>query len=482
MLANATLVGVYFSSRCHTPTGLRKSQLERHVRENRCESCGPVTTADILVGAMKTNSHEPAAPQGNFLSRIVSVRPGEVAALATSFIMFFALLSSYYIVRPVRDEMGVTAGKDTLHHIFTVVFLVMLAAVPLFGWLASRFARRAVLPAVYLFFVLNLVGFWLLLKSDNAGPLAAAAFFVWASVFNLFVVSLFWSLMSELWSNDEAKRLFGFIGAGGTAGALAGPALTQWLAASLPVADLLLVSAALLSVALIASIVVRQVHKGATGDDRAPAGGGILDGASKIFASPYLGKIALYVFLANIAGTFFYLEQSRLVGETIATSAERVQFFASRDLIVGLATLVLQVLGTARIIERFGVTSGLVALPLTATIGTLALFYDPVLAIAGGVLAAERIVGFALANPSVKIMFTLTAADEKYKVQNFIDTVVYRGGDAVSGWIFAGVSGGAGFASMLTTAIALPVAGLWLWTARDLGKAHKERAHSNSEN
>lgn len=424
---------------------------------------------------MTANESEPAAAPKSQLSRFVAIDSGEAAALAASFIMFFALLSSYYIVRPVRDEMGVAAGKDILHHIFTVVFVVMLAAVPLFGWLASRFARRAVLPAVYLFFVLNLIGFWALLKSNNAGPLAAAAFFVWASVFNLFVVSLFWSLMSELWSNSEAKRLFGFIGAGGTAGALAGPALTQWLAASLPVADLLLVSAVLLTLALIASIVVRQVHKGATGDDRAPAGGGILDGASKILAAPYLGRIALYVFLANIVGTFFYLEQSRLVGATIATSAERVQFFASRDLIVGVATLCIQMFGTARIIERFGVTTGLIALPLTATAGTLALAYDPVLAVAGAVLVAERVIAFALSNPAVKIMYTLTSTDEKYKVQNVIDTVVYRGGDAVSGWVFAGISGGVGFASLVTALVALPVAALWIWTARGLGAAHYDR-------
>ena len=132
--------------------------------------------------------------------------------------------------------------------------------------------------------------------------------------------------------------------------------------------------------------------------------------------------------------------------------------------------------GTARIIDRLGLTGGLIALPLTATAGTLALAYDPVLAIAGAVMVAERVIGFALSNPAVKIMFTLTPADEKYKVQNFIDTVVYRGGDAVSGWMFAGISGGAGFASILTALAALPVAALWLWTARDLGHEHARRA------
>jgi AAA family ATP:ADP antiporter len=412
------------------------------------------------------------------IERLVHVRPAEVASLLASFTMFFALLSAYYIVRPVRDEMGVTVGRDAIQYLFFVVFAVMLAVVPLFGWIASRFARRIVLPAIYIFFALNLAGFWVLLKSAGAGPLTAGAFFVWASVFNLIVVSLFWSLMSELWSNEEAKRLYGFIAAGGTAGSLAGPALTQAFVAKLAPADLLLVSAALLTVAMIAALVVRHVHPGAAGDDRAPAGGGILDGAVKVFASPFLGRIALYVFLTNVVVTFFYIEQSRLVGATIVNSADRVAFFANRDLIVGVATLLIQVFGTARLIERLGVMGALVALPLTATAGVLALSYDPVLSVVAAVMVAERVIGFALSNPAVKIMFTLTTPDEKYKVQNFIDTVVYRGGDAVSGWVFSAISGGAGFASVVVAIIAMPLVALWLWTARSLGRDHAETAVS----
>ncbi|MBK9078936.1 MAG: MFS transporter [Hyphomicrobium sp.] len=415
------------------------------------------------------------------MERVVSVRPAELSALLASFTMFFALLSAYYIVRPVRDEMGVTVGKDAIHYLFSIVFVVMLAVVPVFGWIASRFPRRIVLPAVYLIFVLNLVGFWVLLKSNGAGPLTAASFFVWVSVFNLIVVSLFWSLMSELWSHEEAKRLYGFIAAGGTAGSLAGPALTQTLVASLAPADLLLVSAALLTLAMIAALVVRSVHPGAAGDDRAPAGGGIFDGAAKVFASPLLGRIALYVFLTNLVVTFFYMEQSRLVGATISDSAERVAFFANRDLIVGVATLLIQVFGTARVIDRFGVTGALVALPLTATAGVLALSYDPVLAVVAAVMVAERVIGFALTNPAVKIMYTLTAPDEKYKVQNFIDTVVYRGGDAASGWVFAAISGGAGFASLLVAVVAMPLVALWLWTARDLGHTHRDHPKDSAE-
>ncbi|MBN9282668.1 MAG: MFS transporter, partial [Hyphomicrobium denitrificans] len=166
----------------------------------------------------------PSAEQpASWLKRFVNVEPGEVAALLASFAMFFALLSAYYIVRPVRDEIGVSLGKDALHQLFTVVFFVMVALVPLFGFVAARFPRRLVLPSIYIFFVLNLVGFWLAMRTGDKNVWVAGTFFVWGSVFNLFVVSLFWSLMAELWSHTEAKRLYGFISAGGTAGALAGP-------------------------------------------------------------------------------------------------------------------------------------------------------------------------------------------------------------------------------------------------------------------
>ena len=268
-------------------------------------------------------------PPGRFVQRLVSVKPDEVAALLASFTMFFALLSAYYIIRPVRDEIGVSLRSSAfdLQHLFSIVFIVMLLAVPVFGAVAARFPRRRVLPAIYVFFTSCLVLFWILLKSGTGGTNTAAAFFVFASVFNLFVISLFWSLMTELWSNEEAKRLFGFISAGGTAGALAGPLLTKSLVSVLAPPDLLLVSAALLIAALAAGLLLRNVRPHASAAAAAPQGGGILDGALKVFASPFLARIALCVFIANIVGTFFYLEQSRLVGETIPDASARVAFF-----------------------------------------------------------------------------------------------------------------------------------------------------------
>lgn len=412
------------------------------------------------------------------LTRFVAVNADEISALIASFAMFFALLAAYYIVRPVRDEMGVTVGKDQLHQLFTVVFVVMLAAVPLFGWVASRLPRRLVLPGLYLFFALNLAAFWALFRSAGATPVSAGVFFVWGSVFNLFAVSLFWALMSELWETEEAKRLYGFIGAGGTAGALAGPLLTQALLGVFKPADLLLVAALLLMAALAISLLLRRLRAGHGGHEEQPAGGGVLDGAIKVVSDPFFARIALFVLLANVVGTFFYLEQSRLVASAIPDSAERVRFFSGRDLTVSVFTLLIEIFGTAAVMRRLGVTVALAALPVTALVGTLALTAEPLLWVVAAVMVAERVAAFSLSSPATKVMYTLAKPDEKYKVQSFIDTVVYRGGDAASGWVFTLISAGAGFASAAVPAVALPLVGLWLWNAVSLGRLYEAKSKS----
>jgi ATP:ADP antiporter, AAA family len=425
---------------------------------------------------MSAGSSPSSQRAGFWLRRFVNVEPEEVAALLASFAMFFALLSAYYIVRPVRDEIGVALGKDALHQLFTVVFFVMLLLVPLFGLIAARFPRRYVLPSIYIFFAANLVIFWLVMKASPDNRWALASFFIWGSVFNLFVVSLFWSLMSELWSHEEAKRLYGFISAGGTAGALAGPLLTQGLVRIFAPVDLMLASAALLIASMFASLLLRRLRPSEADSETEPTGGGVLDGAIKVFTTPMFARIALFIFVANIIGTFFYLEQARLVSASINNSADRVLFFSGRDLLVSIVTFLIEVFGTARVLRHFGVTTALLALPVTGALGVLLLSSDAALWIAAAVMVAERIVSFALANPAIKLIYTLATPAEKYKVQNFIDTVVFRGGDATSGWLYSLLGGGLGFAAGATGALAIPLVIVWLWAAQRLGADHKQRA------
>lgn len=392
------------------------------------------------------------------------------------------MLCAYYILRPLRDEMGVTVGQEGLKWLFAIVFLVMLAAVPLFGWIVSTFARRRIVPVVYGFFILNLALFWIVLEAGVHGAIVAGTFFVWVSVFNLFVVSLFWSLMSELWRNDQAKRLYGFIAAGGTAGAFAGPLITQSLVRLIGPNNLLIVSGVFLTAAVIAALALRRLFFGASGaGDEGPVGRrGLLEGALAVWRSPYLFQIALWILLGNYVGTFFYLEQARIVGEAGMDRTSRVELFARVDLAVSVLTILAQVFLAARIMQNFGVGISAALLPASAALGLVALAISPTLAVVVAVLAMERTVTFAIANPAMKVLYTLVDTEEKYKAQNFNDTVVFRGGDAASAWVLNGFRAtGLGFGSIV--AVTLPAALVWLWLSFSLGRQHAKRADVESK-
>lgn len=429
------------------------------------------------------------APSHTVLERLltpaVAVRSEEVRQLLLAFAMFFSVLCGYYVLRPVRDEMGVALGTDGLQRLFIVVFLVMCVAVPVFGAIVARTPRRWVVPLLYAFFIANLIVFWILLKGEAGpplNPLLASCFFVWTSVFNLFVVSLFWILMSDLWQSEQAKRLYGFIAAGGTAGAVTGPFLASTLSARLDPHDLLVVTAGMLAVALSCALALRR-HTGtgpSPNGDRPAGVRDILSGAERVWQSPYLFRIALFILFANLIGTFFYLEQSRIVGAQITDRAERVQFFATRDLMVSLITITIQVFVTGRVMRRFGLGVPLASLPLCAMLGLVALAISPTLEVIAAVMVAERAIGFALANPAVKVLYTAVDPDEKYKAQNFIDTVVYRGGDAASGWIFNSLAKTLGASGTILALVSLPLGLLWLRTGLDLSR--RQKAISADEN
>lgn len=417
------------------------------------------------------------------LSRLVHVERGEIAALLLSFATFFLVLAAYYIIRPVRDEMGVAVGREHLQTLFVVVFFVMLAAVPIYGWVTSSFAKRLVVPLVYGFFIANLIAFWLVLSGDGRTTAIASIFFVWASVFNLFVVSLFWIVMSDIYSSGQAKRLYGFIAAGGTAGAMAGPILTQSLVRGLGPDNLLLVSAALLGLAMASAMLLRRVAPvhGERASSELPVGKGILAGAVRVWQSPYLFRIALWVLLGNLVSTYFYLEQSRIVGETLTDRTARVELLARLDLAVSIMTILLQVLVTGRVLERFGVGIAAAALPAWCAVGLVALALAPTLGVIVSIMAVERAVAFALANPATKVLYTVVEPEEKYKAQNFIDTVIYRGGDAASGWVFNALGKGLGLAGGIVALTALPAAIAWFYLSFSLGRQLDERSKERGQ-
>jgi AAA family ATP:ADP antiporter len=415
-----------------------------------------------------------------WVSRVAALRPGEIGALLWSFAYFFCLLAGYYVLRPLRDEMGVAGGVRNLQWLFTATFVTLLAVVPVYGAVVARLPRRRFVPIVYQFFVANIAVFWLLLTLDFERTIVARVFFVWTSVFTLFAVSVFWSFMADLFSAEQGKRLFGFIAAGGTAGALAGPALTVWLSVPLGPANLLIVAALLLEAAIFCA---RRLEAAAarlgceTAVPAGPAGlgGGWLSGIAMTLRSPYLAGIAMWVMLLSIAGTFLYFQQANIVAAASDDPAVRTRLFAAIDLAVGALTLVVQCFATGRLMKRFGVGAAAAFLPLVFAAGFLALALSPALAVVIAFQALQRTANFAISNPAREVLFTVLAREEKYKAKQVIDMVVFRGSDALGGWLFAALRA-LGMELRSISLAAIPLAAAWLALALALGRAQERRA------
>lgn len=429
-----------------------------------------------------------------WLERLVAVRPGEMPALLWSFAYFFCLLASYYVLRPLRDEMGIAGGVRNLQWLFTATFIVMLGAVPLFGAVVARLPRRRFIPVVYHFFVINIAIFWLLLTLDAGKVQVARAFFVWISVFNLFAVSVFWSFMADLFASEQGKRLFGFIAAGGSAGALLGPAVTVGLAQPLGPVNLLIVAALLLELAVVCArrleAAAARLSDPESGTSAEPAlsatlpaslssngvlGGGWLDGIVLLLRSPYLGGIALWVALLSLAGTFLYFQQATIVAAASDDPAVRVRIFAVIDLSIGILTIAVQCLATGRLIRRFGVGRTAAFLPCIFGLGFLALVFSPTLVVVIIFQAVQRTANFAISNPAREVLFTVVERAEKYKAKNVIDIVVFRGADAFNGWLFATLRT-AGLELGAISLATLPLTVAWAVLSIALGRVQQRRA------
>jgi len=433
--------------------------------------------------------------QQNFkslLQKTVQIEPGEGRAVFWSFSYFFSILCSYYIVRPMRDEMGILGGVENLQWLFTGTLLAMTAAIPLFGWVSSRFPRQQFLPYIYLFFIVMLLLFYTLMGDKTTPTYVARAFFIWASVFNLFIVSVFWSFMTDLYSNKQARRLFGFIAAGGTIGALSGPALTALLVQPLGTKNLLLVSALFLVWAIVCIFKLSswsnsRFHSSSGSNvtkqkieieqaNKEIIGGSIWAGIKIVFSSPYLLGICLLMLLFTTLATFLYFMQAQIIRDAFVDSAQRTAVFATIDFSVNALTLLLQVFLTARLIKWFGLATVLAIVPVLLAIGFALLSVSPVLMVLLIVQVIRRAGNYAVMRPVREMLYVVLNREEKYKAKNVIDTVVYRGGDAVSAWIYTGMRS-AGISLSGIAFIAVPLALLWAWIAFRLGRKQTQLAN-----
>ncbi len=437
-----------------------------------------------MIGAMTSI---PTALQGNsLLTKVFGPRRHEFVAVAWSFLYFFCVLSSYYIIRPVREEMAVGGGPNTIPYLFIGTFIAMILATTVFGWVASRFPRRVFLPWVYLFFISNILIFWFVFSqardSGDDYVWLGRVFFVWLSVFNLFVVSVFWSFMADIYTREQGRRLFGFITSGGSIGALLGGVITSALVTNIGFQELFAISAALLLFAVLCigrlKDWVSHEHDDeieATVGGSKPLGGNPFAGITHLFSSKYFLGIAFMSLVASLLGTALYMFRAELIESAILDPDVRIQFFSNMNIAANALALLAQMFLVKQVVVHFGIGRSLVLFPLASIIGFGILALEPTLIGVAVLDVVRRGLGFGFAKPSTDMLYSVVTPEEKYKTKNAIETAVYRGGDVVGTWTIKMLSVvGMGMAAI--SAVMLPIAAISASVALWLGREYKRRA------
>lgn len=421
---------------------------------------------------------------GGFLGRLVDARPGELGPVLWAAAYFFFVLASYFILRPIRDEAGVAGGIRNLPWLFTGTMVAMLVVNPPFAALVAKVSRQRFVSIAYRFFLVNLLIFYGLFKWLPAADQVwvGRAFYIWTSVFNLFVVSVFWGFMADGFKSEQGKRLFGFIGVGGTLGSIVGSAVTAGLVEAVGSAALLLISAGLLEVAvfcvrrLSVAFKAEKAHKADRADTTdgaaasgAPIGGGVFAGIGHVVRSPYLLGICAYMLLYTLGSTFLYFQQAHIVEAAYTDRAARTALFARIDLVVNVLTVLVQAFVTGKLMTRLGVATTLTIVPAISVAGFLGVGLMPTVAMLIGFLVLRRAGNFAVARPSREVLYTVVSREDKYKAKSFIDTFVYRLGDQIGAWADPLVAS-LGYGMAGVGMVAAPLAALWLVVGFWLGR------------
>jgi AAA family ATP:ADP antiporter len=419
----------------------------------------------------------------NHITRVFGIERDEVAPALLSALLFFLILCGYYILRPIREEMGLAGGVRNLPNLYLINLGVMLALAPVFGAVAARWARRVFVPAVYIFFMLNMLVFFVLMRVLPAEHDIALGrvFYVWVSVYNMWAVSLFWAFMADGFSLKRSKRLFGMIAVGGSAGAALGSTITAQLTGIIGVPYLILVSAGLM---LCAALLIRHLGRrlawaqkeqqdreateAAPGTER----GRFWSGFTKLVRSPYLSAAGGYILAFTILSTFLYFQQAEIVSEAAADRAERTRIFASIDLWANILTFSLQLFLTGRLITGLGVGPVLMLLPAVYVVGFTALGASPVLKVLIAFQVIRRAANYALSKPARETLYTIVGRDQKYKVKSLLDTFVYRGGDVIGSQSYNLLVGAVGLSGLAL--VTVPLAMLWCLSGYYLGRKQSQ--------
>jgi AAA family ATP:ADP antiporter len=428
----------------------------------------------------------------------VGARPGEGAVLVWATAYYFLVLCAYYVIRPIRDDMGTASGAENLAWLFTGTMVGMMLVHPLYTSLVSKLRRRAFIGWTYRFFILNLVIFYLIFKAVSAEQAiwVGRVFFIWVSIFNLFVVSVFWSLLTDVFRPGQGKRLFAVVAVGGTIGAMIGATITTALVGVMGQLNLMLVSALILELAVRAAHVLDKNESAmrvaeANEPTVAPSvpaaaakskessheviGGGVWDGIMHVVSSPYLLGIAALMLFYTISSTFLYFGQVDIVARVFGEDrAARTRVFGAMDIATNALTLLAQLFISGRFIKWLGVGAALALLPIVTFIGFGIMGFAPTLAVLVVFTAIRRASNFAFQRPGREALFTVLDRTDKYKAKNFSDTFVYRLGDQVGAWSNAWMKMlGLGTSALAFTMV--PIAAVWLVLAVWLGRRYRER-------
>ena len=419
--------------------------------------------------------------------QLFNLRRGETGPVLVAGLFFFCILTALMMLRPARDALGMERGIDSVRWLFVGTAVVTLAVNPLFGWLVARLRRLHFISATYVFFAASLVGFWalLLFAPGAVGARSGQVFYVWFSVFNLFVTMVFWALLADRFSSAQGRRLFALIAVGGTLGAIFGPWLAARLAEPLGTASLLLVAAGflLLAVGLAWTLVHVRTDRRDDAGDAVPAtvaheerriGGSAWAGLRAVFSSPYLMGIAGYVLTMTIVATFIYFTRLQMVAAAESDLDARTSLLGNIDMWTQLAVLLLQLTLTGHIIRRFGLGFALAALPVATALGFVGLAIYGSFALLILLEATSKAVQRGLTRPAREALFTVISREDKYKAKAFIDTFVYRAGDVVGAQV-EGLLGRVGLALGGLVTVVVPLALFWAMLGIWLGRAQGRR-------
>lgn len=420
------------------------------------------------------------------VARFLGIEPGEFAAVAWSVVFFFCVLSSYYMLRPVRESMAVGGGWDNIPWLFTGTFFFMVLATLTFGWVTSRYLRRQFLPWVYYFFIANILMFYVAFLVAENGALdkvwVGRAFFVWISVFNLFIVSVFWSFMADIYNQEQARRVFGFISAGGSIGAILGPLLTRLLVLHIGTENMLPLAAALLIGAVISVHRLRKwTHQEVDEDGKPladqPIGGSAWAGLKIVVTTKYFAFIAIVMVCGNFLGAALYMYMARLVSETYAGTDEYTHFYALIDTLTNVGSFIGQLLLVRHSVRRLGIGTTLALLPVVSMVGFALLAMNPVITVMAVFQVIRRSLTFGFTKPASDMLYGVVSKEAKYKAKNFIETAVYRGGDLFSTWTikYLGAIGLSGI-----SLVCIPIAILWTVLSFRIGREYQRRDYAIS--